>query len=189
LDVRSIKLAQSQPRPWPGRDFEVQLRPLTHSKLQAAELVSQAYPPGGPREMTRKALVLEQAMSEELDAEQLLELTTPAELTRLYQEWETVQAGSMPDVKRLKAWLEKGIHDISEVLFDAVAAYNSESPAGYYGKPTSELTVGQLAYFLLLQSTYAKYFVPDEKGNTTQVSKRWLERDKKERHQWQISAP
>ncbi len=91
-----------------------------------------------------------------------LKYMTPMDLIHLYDQWEVVQGEATPDYSVLDSWvrLQMASED-PEVHNEGAVCYQAKTPSEYYGRPTSLLTSGQVAYWLAYRSAYHEYCVVD----------------------------
>lgn len=94
------------------------------------------------------------------------------EVVELLHAWRTVQQEHTPHVQALQAQLRLAVVSDAGVECDGAAAHATEHVTDYYGVPMTEITLGQLAYYMLLKLAYHEMHV--EAGGR-KVSRRWLE--------------
>lgn len=197
MDVRIYKLATPVTAPWPGSAAVVRLHPVSQATAQAVEVTALDEPWGAARVARRAAARVAAALEPAAGTEDVLRLTDPAGLAALYSWCLHAQRRATPDLAALREWLRKSVIDVPEVLEDGAVAWHSGGPADYYGRPVSELTLGQVAWYLCLKDAFGEFHVGghDDRGRPTrpkaesltlQFRRRWLDPDRKERKQWKM---
>lgn len=88
----------------------------------------------------------------------------------LFSRWSRIQQDHTPDMDRLGKHLRWGVALDPDISIDGATVWHSSNASEFYGQPTEKLTVGQMAYYLLLKSAFAEIHITEKK-----VSKRWLE--------------
>lgn len=180
-DARQYKCPTPRSVAIGGRTFEVRaLSPLVlDDAREAARLQARGEAAAkwiGPMEVVH---LLARATGESTDT---LHQLYPEHLGLLLHAWHQAQSAATPDIDRLDAHIRLvmfGVYDDPEfqdpdLILDGSVAHAAQSPADYYGRPMGELTLGQLAYYHLLRAAFHEIRV--ERGATTKVSKRWLQR-------------
>lgn len=173
MNVRRYKCPVSSPASIGGRRLE--LRPLSTmavdravGRARARFVALGADPVGGLYELGEALQVLSEASG--CPTEELSRGLYPEHIWQLYAAWGRLQQQHQPDLDKLAKHLKWGVAHDPEIAADGVAAFVSRSPAEFYGAPTAELTIGQMAYYLLVRAAHQEVHVSEKK-----VSKRWLE--------------
>lgn len=164
----------------------VHLRPLSISEDQSITLAA-----SGPIDLMARRIAA--SMVEQATPAELLSSLLPAGLSCLHEHWQVVQETAWAPVGALTEWLRRSVNDVAEVTVDGAAAWTTESPSEYYGRPVHLLTQAQLTWYLGLRDAYDEFFVAqvDSKGKSRapkKPTKRWLDVDREARKQWQMNG-
>jgi len=163
------------PEPVAVGDLTLELRPLSQMQIDLSfelarmRFTSRGLDPVGDTYELEEAIQLLGAACWCLP--EVLRRLYPLAIWRLLATWGKVQAHNTPDLDKLGKHLRWGVVEDPGIAMDGAAAYQSTSPAEFYGKPTGTLTVGQMAYFLLVRQAFDELHVNDKK-----VTKAWLQR-------------
>lgn len=185
FDVRRYKLNPPLPLAWPRGDHTLHARALSLHQQQLAQLTA-ADP---VEEMARE---LSAALVEDIAAEEMLAVLTPAELRRLANQWEDeIQINAWPPVDRLCEWLRRSVNDCPGVITDGTVAANVDSAMAYYGEPATVLTPGQFVWYLGLRDAFREFHENriDDNGRSRpprQPTMMWLRKGEpvEERRRW-----
>lgn len=178
MDARRCKYPPFRLAPWPGRRGFVRLAVIARAAIDQAEAEARELfrargceAEGPAYEMVLRAHLL--AAASGLPVRTLLSRTSPAAMARLYLAWENLQSESLPDAHGLSEALRRGVCKDSELVLDGEAAYLAEAPSEFYGRPISELTDGELLYYVLIRAAFIEFHV---EGKRKSVSREWLNR-------------
>ena len=107
-----------------------------------------------------------------LDVEFIKKLT-PYDIDAVFMSWIIFQNDITPDFDKLAKHCKWGVVCDCEISNDASLAYSCQSIYDFYGKNVSELTIGQIAYYMALRNAFHEMNV--EAGETKTYSKKYLE--------------
>lgn len=174
MNVRRYKCPVFRPVRLPG-GRTIELRPLSGMAIDRAIEETRAWfmargidPVGDHYELEEAIRVLGQAAS--CAPAELRAALSADEAWRLYATWARLQQEHTPDLTKLGRHLRWGVACDAEIAVDGTAAARSQSPTEFYGRPAAELTIGQLAYYLLLRAAHDEVHGSDRK-----VTRKWLE--------------
>jgi hypothetical protein len=183
VDLLAIKLARPRPVCLEGGSLELLLRPLPEMEIQAAErdAMAQFPDPELAGELAQdEVMVRLLAAAGGASPDEVRGLFDRAELGMVFRSWSKIQVASMPPAKGLKAACDIEVHFSNEVRLDGFLAHQAASPAEFYGKALTELTLGQVAYFYAVRAAWEKVNVRGSDGSETMVSRSWLEKKRRD---------
>lgn len=172
MDVRRYKY--HSPRYATIGEHHLSILPLPQSDIDRARrdarlrFLSRGIEPA-PDVLDQEEAIQVLSRATDIDADDIRRLY-PHEVDHLIDVWQMAQDDSIPELRRLSKTLKRSMITDPELMLDGAAAYQAQSVVEYYGKPSSEITVGQLAYYITIRNSYYEIHVNDER----QVSKKWL---------------
>lgn len=176
MDVYRYKFPGPRFLRWPRRSDPVQVEMLSRGKIEEARQKAKALfeargleQSGIFFELQSIAEVLAVATATSSDA--VLSSLSAPELVGLYKQYHKMVEESFPDLNHFNESLRKKVCKDPDIILDGKAAYMSENAGAFYGKPESELTDGQLAYFAYLKAAFREFHV---EGHNKLVSNEWL---------------